>query len=276
MRREYISQPFCLKKYSLSLSLDDVKSGHIYFSTLTLRPAQVIKQLDFRSTMKEIIAELFNVSKYYGTGSGQVVALDDINLVLEKGEAYVIVGPSGSGKSTLLHLLGCIDKQDSGSVIIDGIDITMKSLEELAPVRLEKIGFVFQSFNLIPVLTAYENIEIPLLFRGLGSSFVKDRVNEVLEKVGLYDRKHHYPRQMSGGQQQRVAIARAIVGNPSLILADEPTANLDSKTGGDILDLLLNLNSDEELSVFVASHDIVVLERISKVVRILDGKLSID
>lgn len=225
---------------------------------------------------KETIAELVDVSRFYGKGDGQVTALEGVSLSLAKGEAYVLVGPSGSGKSTLLHLLGCIDKQDSGSVIIDGIDITMKSLEELAPVRLEKIGFVFQSFNLLPVLTAYENVEIPLLFRGFGSSFVKDRVNEVLEKVGLYDRKHHYPRQMSGGQQQRVAIARAIVGNPSLILADEPTANLDSKTGGDILDLLLNLNSDEELSVFVASHDIVVLERISKVVRILDGKLSID
>ena len=225
---------------------------------------------------KKTIAELVDVSRFYGKDDGQVTALEGVSLSLAKGEAYVLVGPSGSGKSTLLHLLGCIDKQDSGSVIIDGIDITMKSLEELAPVRLEKIGFVFQSFNLIPVLTAYENAEIPLLFRGFGSSFVKDRVNEVLEKVGLYDRKHHYPRQMSGGQQQRVAIARAIVGNPSLILADEPTANLDSKTGGDILDLLLNLNSDEELSVFVASHDIVVLERISKVVRILDGKLSID
>ena len=225
---------------------------------------------------EKAIAELLDVSKYYGTGEGEVKALESINLSLPKGEAFVLVGPSGSGKSTLLHLLGCIDKQDKGRIIIDGIDITGKSLEDLAPVRLEKIGFVFQSFNLIPVLTAYENVEMPLLFRGFGRSFVKDRVNEMLDKVGLYDRKHHYPRQMSGGQQQRVAIARAVVGNPSLILADEPTANLDSKTGSDILDLLLNLNSDKELSVFVASHDIVVLERISKVVRILDGKLSID
>lgn len=222
------------------------------------------------------IAELINVSKYYGKGSGRVVALDSVNLFLEKGEAVVLVGPSGSGKSTLLHLLGCIDRQDTGSIIVDGIDTSSKSLEELAPLRLDKIGFVFQSFNLIPVLTAYENVEIPLLFKGLGSPFVKDRVNKVLDSVGLYDRKHHYPRQMSGGQQQRVAIARAIVGNPSLILADEPTANLDSKTGGDILDLLLELNQNEERSVFVASHDFVVLERIKKVVRILDGKISID
>ena len=222
------------------------------------------------------IAELVEVSKYYGAGSGRVVALDSVNLSLEKGEAVVLVGPSGSGKSTLLHLLGCIDKQDTGSIMIDGIDTSSKSLEELAPLRLDKIGFVFQSFNLIPVLTAYENVEIPLLFKGLGGSFVKDRANDVLDKVGLYDRKHHYPRQMSGGQQQRVAIARAIVGNPSLILADEPTANLDSKTGGDILDLLLDLNQNDERSVFVASHDSAVLERIKKVIRILDGKISID
>ena len=222
------------------------------------------------------IAELVEVSKYYGVGSGRVVALDSVNLSLEKGEAVVLVGPSGSGKSTLLHLLGCIDKQDTGSIMIDGIDTSLKSLEELAPLRLDKIGFVFQSFNLIPVLTAYENVEIPLLFKGLEGSFVKDRANDVLDKVGLYDRKHHYPRQMSGGQQQRVAIARAIVGNPSLILADEPTANLDSKTGGDILDLLLDLNQNDERSVFVASHDSAVLERIKKVIRILDGKISID
>ena len=222
------------------------------------------------------IAELVEVSKYYGAGSGRVVALDSVNLSLEKGEAVVLVGPSGSGKSTLLHLLGCIDKQDTGSIMIDGIDTSLKSLEELAPLRLDKIGFVFQSFNLIPVLTAYENVEIPLLFKGLEGSFVKDRANDVLDKVGLYDRKHHYPRQMSGGQQQRVAIARAIVGNPSLILADEPTANLDSKTGGDILDLLLDLNQNDERSVFVASHDSAVLERIKKVIRILDGKISID
>lgn len=225
---------------------------------------------------KKAIAELVDVSKYYGTGAGRVIALDCVDLSLAKGEAVVLVGPSGSGKSTLLHLLGCIDKQDKGRVIIDGVDTSAKSLEELASLRLDKIGFVFQSFNLIPVLTAYENVEIPLLFKGLGNSFVKDRVNEVLDSVELYDRQHHYPRQMSGGQQQRVAIARAIVGNPSLILADEPTANLDSKTGGGILDLLLGLNQNEERSVFVASHDFVVLERIKKVVRILDGKISID
>lgn len=223
-----------------------------------------------------IIAELVAVSKYYGAGSGRVVALEGVNLALPKGEAHVLVGPSGSGKSTLLHLLGCIDKPDSGSIVIGGEDTTSRSLDELTGLRRDKVGFVFQSFNLIPVLTAYENVEIALLFRGLGKAFIKDRVSAVLDRIGLYGRKNHYPRQMSGGQQQRVAIARAVVGNPSLILADEPTANLDSKTGGDILDLLLDVSQNEERSVLVASHDSVVLERISTIVRILDGKISID
>jgi putative ABC transport system ATP-binding protein len=224
----------------------------------------------------KIIAELNEVSKFYGTGSGRVAALDRVSLSLENGGVYVLVGPSGSGKSTILHLLGCIDKQDSGKIIIGGIDTTLMSLEKLTPLRRDKIGFVFQSFNLIPVLTAYENIELPLLFKGLEKSLIKSRVNDVLDKVGLYDRKHHYPRQLSGGQQQRVAIARAIVGKPDLILADEPTANLDSKTGGRILDLLLDVSQNENRSVLVASHDTDVLERISRIVRILDGKILID
>lgn len=220
-----------------------------------------------------IVAELVGVSKYYGAGSGRVVALKDINFALAKGKSNVLVGPSGSGKSTLLHLLGCIDKPDSGRVLIGGEDTTSQSLDRLTSLRRDKIGFVFQSFNLIPVLTAYENVEIPLMFKGFEKAFIKDRVNEVLDNVGLFDRKHHYPGQMSGGQQQRVAIARAVVCNPSLILADEPTANLDSKTGGDILDLLLDVNQTENRSVLVASHDSVVLDRISDVIHIMDGRM---
>ena len=226
--------------------------------------------------MEKYIAELIGVSKHYGAGAGRVVALDSVNLALTKGKAHVLVGPSGSGKSTLLHLLGCIDKQDSGRIVIGGVDTTSMSLDELTSLRRDKIGFIFQSFNLIPVLTAYENVEIPLLFKGLGKKYVKDRVNEVLDNVGLFNRKNYFPRQMSGGQQQRVAIARAVVCNPSLILADEPTANLDSKTGGNILDLLLDISQNEDRSVLVASHDAVVLEKIRTIVRILDGKISID
>ncbi len=225
---------------------------------------------------RDAIARLLKVSKHYGTGVARITALDAVDLALYKGDCALLAGPSGSGKSTLLHLLGCIDKQDSGRIIIDGIDTSSKSLEELAPLRLNKIGFVFQSFNLIPVLTAYENVEIPLLFKGASKPLVQARVEEVLDQVGLYDRKHHYPRQMSGGQQQRVAIARALVGDPALILADEPTANLDSKTGGGILDLLLHLNQKEKRTVFIVSHDSVALERINNVLHILDGKLTIN
>lgn len=223
--------------------------------------------------MKEI-AQMLDVSKYYGTGAGRVDALVNANLSLNHGEIIVLVGPSGSGKSTLLHLLGCIDKPDKGKIIIDGIDTSMKSLEQLASLRLEKIGFVFQSFNLLPVLTAYENIELPLLFKSLDRPSIKSRVVEVLDMVGLNDKKNNYPRQLSGGQQQRVAIARALVTAPGLILADEPTANLDSKSGEGILDLLLELNRRENVTVVISSHDSVVLDRIKNVVHIFDGRIQ--
>jgi len=220
-----------------------------------------------------VIAKLVDVSKYYGSGESRVTALSSINLSLFRGDCVVLVGLSGSGKSTLLHLLGCIDKQDEGQIIIDGIDTSLKSLEQLAFLRLEKIGFVFQSFNLIPVLTAYENIELPLLFKGYKKNSIKERVDDVLEEFGLHERKHHYPRQMSGGQQQRVAIARALVTQPSLILADEPTANLDSQTGAGILDLLIDLNVKKNITIVLSSHDSVVLDKIETVVHIRDGRI---
>ncbi|MBV5326860.1 MAG: ABC transporter ATP-binding protein [Chlorobium sp.] len=223
-----------------------------------------------------IIAQLINVSKYYGSGEGRVTALNHVNLSFFRGDIVVLVGLSGSGKSTLLHLLGCIDKQDEGNVIIDGIDTSSMSLEQLANLRLNKIGFVFQSFNLIPVLTAYENVELPLLFKDMDKKSIRQRVDEVLDEVGLHDRKHHYPREISGGQQQRVAIARALVSKPALILADEPTANLDSKTGAGILDLLMSLNKKEHITIVVSSHDSVVLDRIKSVVHIRDGKIMVD
>lgn len=214
-----------------------------------------------------------NVSKSYGTYANEVNALIDINLSFSKGEITVLAGPSGSGKSTLLHLLGCIDKPDNGQIIIGGVDTTAKTLEQLSSLRLEKIGFVFQTFNLLPVLTAYENVELPLLFSGRDKTSVKRRVDEVLEMVGLHDRKTHFPREMSGGQQQRVAIARALVTSPALILADEPTANLDSRTGEGIIDLLLELNTRENATVVVSSHDSVVLDRIEKIIHLLDGRV---
>lgn len=225
---------------------------------------------------ERIIAQLKSVSRHYGTGAGEVKAVDDVSLSFSAGEITALAGPSGSGKSTLLHLLGCIDKPDGGQVIIDGTDTTPMSLEQLASLRLEKIGFVFQSFNLIPVLTACENVELPLLFKEMPKQLIAERVHDVLGKVGLLERKNHYPRQMSGGQQQRVAIARALVSNPALILADEPTANLDSKTGKDILDLLFSLNAKEGITVILASHDPDVLDRVHRIVRVTDGQVIAD
>ncbi len=222
---------------------------------------------------QKIIAEMIGVSRYYGQGESRVTAVDRISISFGYGDMKVLVGPSGSGKSSLLHLVGCIDKPDKGRIIIDGIDTTSMTLEQLAPLRLQKIGFVFQSFNLIPVLTTYENVELPLLFGGYDKASVVDRINSVLDMVGLAEKKHHYPRQMSGGQQQRVAIARALVAKPLLVVADEPTANLDSKTGISILELLMDLNRNEGVTVIVSSHDSVVLDRISDVVHIMDGRL---
>lgn len=217
---------------------------------------------------------LENVSKYYMNGEYRICAIDSVSLSLYKGDMKVLVGNSGSGKSTLLHLIGCIDKPDEGAVFIDGFNTMDKTLEELSPLRLNKIGFIFQSFNLIPVLTAAENVEFPLLFKKNNDKrSVTRRIDEVLEKVGLQDRKDHYPRQLSGGQQQRVAIARALIGEPSILIADEPTANLDSQTGMGILDLIESIKKDNNLTVLVASHDSVVLDKISDKIHIQDGKI---
>ncbi|HHD81516.1 MAG TPA: ABC transporter ATP-binding protein [Campylobacterales bacterium] len=223
--------------------------------------------------IKRPIVLLENVSKYYMVGEYQICAIDDVSLSLYQGEMKVLVGNSGSGKSTLLHLIGCIDKPDNGSIFIDGFNTDLKTLEELSSLRLNKIGFIFQSFNLIPVLTAAENVEFPLLFRKNNKKWVAQRIDEVLEKVGLQDRRNHYPRQLSGGQQQRVAIARALIGDPSILIADEPTANLDSKTGMGILDLIESIKKENNLTVLVASHDSVVLNKIKDKIYIKDGKI---
>jgi putative ABC transport system ATP-binding protein len=220
-----------------------------------------------------MVAILKEVTKYYHLGDVLITALSDVNFSLQKGDFVVLAGPSGSGKSTVLHLLGCIDKPDKGRIMVDNIDTTAISLEALTTLRKEKIGFIFQSFNLIPVLTAYENVELPLLFTGMKSLEIKNRVEDVLRKVGLNDRMKHYPSKLSGGQQQRVAIARALAGRPSLILADEPTANLDSKTGTDILDLLLNLNREEKVTILISTHDPIIMEKANKIIHIKDGRI---
>ncbi len=220
-----------------------------------------------------MVAELDKITKTYKLGDVVITALSDVNFSMQEGDFVVLAGPSGSGKSTILHLLGCIDKPDKGRVMVDNIDTTEMSLEALTTLRQEKIGFIFQSFNLIPVLTAYENVELPLLFAGMKSLEINYRVIDVLRKVGLHDRINHYPAKMSGGQQQRVAIARALASRPSLILADEPTANLDSETGTDILNLLLDLNREEKVSVLISTHDPIIMEQADKIIHIKDGKI---
>ncbi len=220
-----------------------------------------------------MVAELDKITKTYKLGDVVITALSDVNFSMQEGDFVVLAGPSGSGKSTILHLLGCIDKPDKGRVMVDNIDTTAMSLEALTTLRQEKIGFIFQSFNLIPVLTAYENVELPLIFAGMKPMEIKNRVKDVLRKVGLHDRMNHYPSKLSGGQQQRVAIARALAGQPHLILADEPTANLDSKTGTDILDLLMDLNREEKVTILIASHDPIIMKKANKIIRIKDGMI---
>src|SRR4051812_15134611 len=188
-------------------------------------------------TSNHVIA-LTGVNKTYPLGRLKVRALTDINLSIGRGDFIALAGPSGSGKTTLLNLIGCIDKPDAGRVVIDGVDVTPLPLHRLAATRREVLGFVFQTFNLIPVLTAYENVEYPLLLRPLARGERRDRVAHWLEQVGLTPQARQRPDQLSGGQRQRVAIARAMAGDPKLVLADEPTANLDSETAAKVLDLL--------------------------------------
>ena len=213
------------------------------------------------------------LSKYYRVGDEEVHALDHASLHVAPGEFVGIIGPSGSGKSTLMNIIGCLDVADSGEYLLDGIPIENYSENELAHIRNRKIGFVFQSFNLIPKLTAEENVELPLIYQGIKKEERTERVAAALERVKLGKRANHFPTELSGGQQQRVAIARAIVTRPSLILADEPTGNLDSKTTVEIMDIFHELHSQGNTIVLI-THDDSVAAQAGRRVRILDGHLT--
>jgi putative ABC transport system ATP-binding protein len=218
------------------------------------------------------LVELKNVKKTYRLGETTVNALRGIQLSIKKGEFTSIIGASGSGKSTLLNLIGCLDRPDSGSIVVDGHEVTQMSELEQCHLRNEKIGFIFQSFNLVPVLNVWENVELPLLVKNrLPPAEKKQRVDQVLEAVGLTEFQRHRPDQLSGGQRQRVAIARALVTYPSLVIADEPTANLDSKTAHMILDLMADLNRTRSVTFIFCSHDEKLISRTARVVRIQDG-----
>ena len=214
-----------------------------------------------------------DLSKCYRIGDEEVHALDHASLHVSPGEFVGIIGPSGSGKSTLMNIIGCLDVADSGGYLLDGIPIENYSENELAHIRNRKIGFVFQSFNLIPKLTAEENVELPLIYQGIKKEERTEHVAAALERVKLGKRANHFPTELSGGQQQRVAIARAIVTRPSLILADEPTGNLDSKTTVEIMDIFHELH-DQGNTIVLITHDDSVAAQAGRRVRILDGHLT--
>ena len=219
--------------------------------------------------------ELKNINKSFTLGEETIKALDNINFKVNKGEFVSIIGPSGSGKSTLMNILGLLDVPDSGEYILD--DLVIKETKEncLAEIRNKEIGFIFQNFNLLPKMNAIENIEVPLIYRDLKDDKSKKIAYEYLEKVGLKGREKHLPSQLSGGQQQRVAVARALAGKPEIILADEPTGALDSKTSNELMDLLQELNNEGQ-TIILITHDINVAKRAKRIVKILDGKLYED
>jgi len=217
---------------------------------------------------------LERVSKIYTLGNAVIHALKGIDLQLESGEFIAVMGPSGSGKSTLLHIMGGLDVPSDGRVLWRGRDLTTLSGPELAAWRGKHVGFVFQTFNLVPTLTAQENVELPLLLRGVSLRERGRRAGELLERVGLAKRAHHRPSELSGGEQQRIALARALANEPSLILADEPTGNLDSETGREILELLRDLNEQGGVTVVLATHNPEAARYARRVVRLKDGSLA--
>jgi len=219
------------------------------------------------------IVSMQEVVRNYHLGKTVVNALRGIDLQVEKGEFVCIAGPSGSGKTTLLNLIGCLDKPTSGKVFLDGDDVERLSDNKLSRLRAERIGFIFQSFNLIPVLSAFENIEYPLLLKGVPRRSRKKKVLAILEEVELADFIRHRPNQLSGGQRQRVAIARALVSDPEMILADEPTANLDSKTGEAIVDLMRKINEEMKATFIFSTHDSMVMKYAHRMIRLRDGKI---
>jgi len=220
------------------------------------------------------VIEARNITKTYKMGEFDVEALRNVSFTIERGEVLSIMGPSGSGKSTMMNTLGCLDRPTSGEYILDGEAVGEMNDDQLASVRNRKVGFVFQSFNLLSRLTALGNVELPLRYAGLTEGR-RDRAQAALEAVGLKDRMTHRPYELSGGQQQRVAVARALVNDPAIIMADEPTGNLDSKVGKEIMNLLLNLNKERGTTLIIVTHDAAIAEQTRRVIRLRDGELDL-
>lgn len=223
--------------------------------------------------MSETIVELENVVKNYRLGKTKVKALRGIDLEVKRGDFVAIMGPSGSGKTTLLNLMGCLDKPTGGIVLFEGKTTSKLSSNRLADIRKNKVGFVFQHFNLIPVLTAFENVEFPLLLRKMDKTERTKRVKSLLKAVGLGDKATHKPLELSGGEQQRVAITRALVHKPDIVLADEPTGDLDSKTGDEIIQLMRKMNEEEGTTFIFSSHDPMIVEHANRIIKLRDGMI---
>lgn len=231
---------------------------------------------DKNAAMKKTVIDAHNISKVYNADTIPIHAVNNVHLHLAEGEFTALVGPSGSGKTTLLNLIGGLDKPDSGNIFINGTDITTLSGEALVQFRLHHIGFVFQSFNLIPVLTAKENTEFILMLQGVGKKEREPVIAELFKAIGLQDKMDVRPAQLSGGQQQRVAVARALASKPRFILADEPTANLDSASASHLLDLMATLNREENMTFIFSTHDPRVIERAKRVITLVDGRIESD
>jgi putative ABC transport system ATP-binding protein len=222
-----------------------------------------------------LIIQIENLTKIYDTGSIQVEALKSVSLNVDKNEYVAIMGASGSGKSTLMNIIGCLDRMTSGKYILDGEDVSKLNDTQLAEIRNKKIGFVFQAFNLLPRLTALGNVELPMIYAGIPGSQRYKRAKEALEKVGLGDRIHHRPNELSGGQKQRVAIARALVNNPAILLADEPTGNLDTKSSIEIMDIFESLN-EEGVTIVMVTHEADIASHTKRNVVFRDGEIISD
>ena len=219
------------------------------------------------------VIEARDLTKTYKMGEIEVHALNGVSFTIERGEIVSIMGPSGSGKSTMMNTLGCLDRPTSGEYMLDGEAVASMTDDQLASVRNRKVGFVFQSFNLLSRLTALGNVELPLRYAGLTEGR-RDRARAALESVGLGDRMSHRPYELSGGQQQRVAVARVIVNDPAIIMADEPTGNLDSKVGKEIMHLLLNLNKERGTTLIIVTHDPLIAAQTQRVIRLVDGEID--
>ncbi|NUQ84723.1 MAG: ABC transporter ATP-binding protein [Anaerolineales bacterium] len=222
------------------------------------------------------VIETHDLAKVYKMGEVEVHALRGVSFAIQRGEVVAIMGPSGSGKSTLMNMLGCLDRPTSGEYFLDGEAVASLTDDQLADIRNRKVGFVFQSFNLLSRQTAITNVELPLRYSGANNGGRRQRAIEALKAVGLEDRMTHRPYELSGGQQQRVAIARAIVNNPAIIMADEPTGNLDSKVGQEIMNLLLNLNKEIGTTLIIVTHDPRIAEQTQRIIRLKDGLLDGD